>query len=238
MNVMPAIDLLDGRVVRLKKGDYRQVTVYHEDPVAQAQAFADAGFDTLHVVDLNGARDGGFPHLPLLERIASATGLRIQTGGGVRRYDDVRRLFEAGMHRVVSGSMAVRTPEDWLKALSDYGERCVFGLDLKDGKAAVAGWTTTSETPIDALLAPMIAAGLRIVLCTDIARDGMMTGANHGLYADLMRQWPVLRFIASGGVAGPEDLARLAAADVWGVVVGRAYFENAIDLGTLRKFHG
>lgn len=237
MNVIPAIDLLDGNVVRLKKGDYTQVTVYERDPVALARRFADAGFRHIHIVDLNGARDGGFFHLDTIRRMMDETGLSVQVGGGIRTSSQIDELFDAGISQVVSGSMAVNDPETWLRTLDAHGPKCIFGMDLKDGKAAVGGWLETSDAPLDSLLGPMVAHGLKTVLCTDISRDGMLSGANHDLYAELMSAWPQLRFIASGGVAGEDDLKRLEQRGVFGVVVGRAYFEGALDLSTMSRYH-
>lgn len=237
MNVIPAIDLLDGNVVRLKKGDYTQVTVYERDPVALARRFADAGFRHIHIVDLNGARDGGFFHLKTIRRMMDETGLSVQVGGGIRTSSQIDELFEAGVSQIVSGSMAVNDPETWLKMLDAHGPKCIFGMDLKNGKAAVGGWLETSEASLDSLLRPMIAHGLKTVLCTDIQRDGMLSGANHGLYAELMGTWPTLQFIASGGVAGEDDLRRLGQSGVFGVVVGRAFFEGALDLPTMARYH-
>ncbi len=237
MNVIPAIDLLDGSVVRLMKGDYTQVTVYERDPVALARKFADAGFRHIHIVDLNGARDGGFFHLETIRRMMDETGLSVQVGGGIRRSSQIDELFAAGISQVVSGSMAVNDASTWLDMLDAHGPRCIFGMDLKNGKAAVGGWLETSDQPLEQLLSPMVAHGLKTVLCTDISRDGMLTGANHALYADLMAAWPQIDFIASGGVAGEDDLRRLRDSGVFGVVVGRAYFEGALDLTTMSLYH-
>ncbi len=237
MLVIPAIDLLDGNVVRLKKGDYTQVTVYERDPVVVAKKFADAGFSHIHIVDLNGARDGGFFHLDVIRRMMSETGLSVQVGGGIRALSQIEQLFEAGISNIVSGSMAVKDPETWHEALLKHGGKCIFGMDLKDGKAAVGGWLETSDQSLESLLDPMIRIGLKTVLCTDIQRDGMLTGANHDLYSDLMRRWPKLDFIASGGVAGEADLARLEQSGLFGVVVGRSYFEGGLDLQTMRRYH-
>jgi phosphoribosylformimino-5-aminoimidazole carboxamide ribotide isomerase len=237
MFVIPAIDLLDGNVVRLKKGDYTQVTVYERDPVALARRFADAGYRHIHIVDLNGARDGVFFHLQTIRRMMDETGLSVQVGGGIRTSSQMDELFDAGISNVVSGSMAVNDPETWLRMLDSHGSKCIFGMDLKDGKAAVGGWLETSDASLESLLEPMIAHGLKTVLCTDIQRDGMLSGANHDLYAELMLAWPQLQFIASGGVAGAEDLKRLKDRGVYGVVVGRAYFEGALDLATMSQFH-
>lgn len=238
MVVIPAIDLLDGNVVRLKKGDYAHVTIYERNPVALARRFADAGFEHIHIVDLNGARDGGFFHLDVIQKMIHETGLSVQFGGGIRTLSQVETLFNAGVSKIVSGSMAVNDPDTWLRMLDLHGSKCIFGMDLKDGKAAVGGWLETSDASLESLLEPMIAHGLKTVLCTDIQRDGMLSGANHDLYAELMLAWPQLQFIASGGVAGEQDLQRLQYDGVHAVVVGRAYFEGALDLETMKRYHG
>lgn len=238
MNVIPAIDLLDGKVVRLQKGDYAKVTVYSEDPVEVARSFADAGFEHIHVVDLDGAKSGRFENLPHIRRIIDETGLTVQTGGGIRVFGHVQELFDAGLRNVVCSSMAVKNEPDWLRALQVYGgERCILGMDLKDGKMAYAGWLETMEEPVDSYLSRMIGEGLQEVLCTDISRDGMLSGSNVALYASLMTSFPELQFIASGGVAGEEDLQKLDAIDVHAVVVGRAYLEGHLPLETMKRYH-
>lgn len=238
MNIIPAIDLLDGNVVRLKKGDYAEVTIYERNPVALAMRFADAGFNHIHIVDLNGAKDGGFFHLDVIRNIMHTSGLSVQVGGGIRTLSQIETLFEAGISKIVSGSMAVNDPNLWHEALVRFGADCIFGMDLKNGQVAVSGWTETSPTSLESLLGPMIEKGLKMVLCTDIQRDGMLSGVNHDLYRSLMDQWPSLEFIASGGVAGEQDLKRLQQDGVHAVVVGRAYFEGKLDLGTMKRYHG
>ncbi len=237
MVVIPAIDLLDENVVRLKKGDYSQVTIYERNPVALAMRFADAGFEHIHIVDLNGAKDGGFFHLDVIHNIMHKTGLSVQVGGGIRTLSQIETLFEAGISKVVSGSMAVNDPETWLSALTRFGSDCIFGMDLKNGQVAVSGWTETNSASLESLLTPMIDKGLKTVLCTDIQRDGMLSGVNHDLYRTLMRDWPSIEFIASGGVAGEQDLIRLKEDGVHAVVVGRAYFEGTLDLVTMKRYH-
>lgn len=237
MLVIPAIDLLDGQVVRLQKGAYDQVTVYNDDPLDEARTFRGGGFGHIHIVDLNGARDGTFTNLQHIRAIKEITGLSIQTGGGIRSYDDARKLLEAGIDQVVCSSMAVKKPDEWLRLVGDYPERMILGMDLKDGQIAYGGWLQTAETSVDDFLKPMMERGLRYVLSTDIARDGMMQGANLGLYRSLQERYPELNFIASGGVAGQDDLKALHEAGLYGVVVGRAYYEEAISLEGMQQYH-
>lgn len=238
MNVIPAIDLLDGKVVRLKKGDFNEVTVYSDDPVEIAQKFADAGFSHIHIVDLDGAKSGKFENLPHIKRIISSTGLTVQTGGGIREFAHCEQLFDAGIAKIVCSSMAVKNEKDWLKALETFGgDRCILGMDLKDGKMAYAGWLETMDEPVNDYLTRMQAYDLREVLCTDISRDGMLSGSNVELYRILMQTFPNLHFIASGGVAGVEDLKQLNSFNVRGVVVGRAYLEGHISLDEMKLYH-
>jgi len=237
MKVIPAIDLLDGKVVRLQKGDYEKVTVYSEDPVAVARDFAEAGFSHIHLVDLDGARSGNFSNLTLVLRIKEELGLSVQMGGGIRNFEHVAELFESGVSKIVCSSMAVKNEADWLKALEIYGgDRCILGMDLKDGKMAYAGWIETMDEPVSRYLKRMQDRGLKEVLCTDISRDGMLSGANVELYQQLMSAFPQLNFIASGGVAGVEDLRRLSEIQVHAVVVGRAYLEGHLTLEQMKTY--
>jgi len=230
MIVIPAIDLLDGKIVRLKQGDYKQVRVYHENPVSFAAELAGKGHKRLHVVDLNGAKDGKLTNLPLIQEITKVTEMEVQTGGGIREYDDIKRLFDAGLRRVISSSMAVKQPDAWLKAIQEFGDVCVFGMDLKEGKIAIGGWLETSDTPLEEILNPMFNAGMKEILCTDISRDGMMSGPNVEMYKNLQERFPKANFIASGGVSSNQDLDQLRAAGLFAVVVGRAWLEGKVTI--------
>lgn len=229
---IPAIDLLDGKIVRLKQGKYDEVTVYHDDPVAFAAKLKDRkDIPRLHIVDLNGAREGEFVNLDIVEKIVAETGLEVQMGGGIRRYEDIEMLLDAGITRVVSSSMAVRRPVEWLRAISEFGPgRCIFGMDLKDGLIAVGGWLETDNQPLEDLLHPMMQEGLTEVLCTDIARDGMMTGPNLPMYADLQSRFQDIRFIASGGVSNQDNLRELETAGLFACVVGKAWLEGIVEI--------
>jgi len=230
MIVIPAIDLLDGNIVRLKQGDYKQVRIYHENPVKFVATLAEKGHSRLHVVDLNGAKDGALTNLTIIQEITRVTGMEVQTGGGIRHYDDIKRLFDAGLSRVISSSMAVKHPEAWLQAIQEFGESCIFGMDLKDGKIATGGWLETSDTPLESMLEPMFDAGMKEILCTDISKDGMMSGPNVEMYKDLQHQFPQAHFIASGGVSSNEDLTKLEQAGLFAVVVGRAWLEGKVTI--------
>jgi len=230
MKIIPAIDLLDGQAVRLQKGDYEKKTVYNANPIEEAAKFKVAGFDHIHVVDLNGAKSGKFENLPIIKKIISELGLSVQTGGGVRSGDDIRLLLDAGLNGIICSSMAVKNPDEWLDAVDNQPEKMILGLDLKDGKMAYGGWLETSDSPIEEFLNPMIEAGLQTVLSTDIARDGMLSGPNVEMYVDLQKRFPRLNWIASGGVSSIADLEKLKKHQLYAVVVGKAYYEGCIHL--------
>lgn len=237
MKVIPAIDLLDGKVVRLHKGDYAQVTVYNGSPLDEARKFREAGFQHIHVVDLNGAREGTFVNIDHIRQIMDETGLSVQTGGGIRTYDDALQLLDHGVDRIICSSMAVKSRSDWYQLLERYADRAILGMDLKDGKVAYGGWMETSDQSVDTFLRPMIERGLNRILSTDISRDGTLGGPNFQLYQSLQQDYPEIDFIASGGVATGKDLARLAEANLFGVVVGRAYYEEKITLAEMAGYH-
>lgn len=237
MRIIPAIDLLDGQAVRLQKGDYAKKTVYNHNPLEEAQKFKTAGFDHIHVVDLNGAKSGRLENLPVIKTMISDLGLSIQTGGGVRSRKDIDRLLDAGLSGVICSSMAVKKPDEWMKAVQDHADQMILGLDLKDGNMAYGGWLKTSDAPIEEFINPMIDAGLNTVLSTDISRDGMLSGPNVKMYADLQSRFPQLNWIASGGVSNIEDLVNLRNKKLWGVVVGKAYYEGNIRLDEMKELN-
>ncbi len=238
MQVIPAIDLLNGQVVRLKKGDYNEVTVYSKDPVSFVNKFKEAGFKLVHIVDLNGAREGRFVNLPVIESIIDESGVGVQFGGGIRSRGDIKTLLRAGVSRIVSSSMAFQRPDEWQAAIDLYGgDTCILGLDIKDGKMAYGGWEETSDESAMDFLGGMIRLGIKTILCTDVSRDGMLTGINSGLYNEISERYPQVNIIASGGVASEEDLRHLAIEGMYGVVVGRAYYENKISLAQMRSYH-
>lgn len=233
MKIIPAIDLLDGQVVRLQKGNYKKKTVYNDNPVQEASKFKEAGFNHIHVVDLNGAKSGKFENLPLIKKIIDRTGLSVQTGGGVRSKADIELLLEAGLSGIICSSMAVKKPKEWIQAIRNYPEQMILGLDLKDGKMAYGGWLETSDQSIAEFLKPMMNAGLQTVLSTDISRDGMLSGPNVEMYQNLQHEFPDLDWIASGGVSNIDDLKELISINIYGVVVGKAYYEGRIGLEEL-----
>jgi phosphoribosylformimino-5-aminoimidazole carboxamide ribotide isomerase len=234
--VYPAIDVRDGRVVRLRQGDYARETRYAADPLQLAQQYSDAGASWLHLVDLDAARAGGYTLIGLLTRIVQATGLQVQTGGGVRVESDVERLLFAGAARVVVGSVAVRSPDDVARWIARFGaERITVALDTRqdaDGKwrLPVHGWTENSDRTLDDVLTQYFASGLRHVLCTDIACDGMLSGPNLELYRHLRRAAPWLQLQASGGVRDLADVRAAAITGCAGVVLGKSLLEGHIEL--------
>jgi len=237
IRIIPAIDLLDGQAVRLQKGDYDKKTIYNHNPLEEARKFKAAGFDHIHVVDLNGAKSGSFENLPIIKTMISELGLSVQTGGGVRSRKDIDQLLNAGLSGIICSSMAVKKPEEWMKAVEDHPDEMILGLDLKDGKMAYGGWLETSDAPIEEFINPMIDAGLKTVLSTDIARDGMLSGPNLEMYADLQERFPQLSWIASGGVSNLADLVELRNHGLYGVVVGKAYYEGNIRLDEMRELN-
>ncbi|OEZ00043.1 MULTISPECIES: 1-(5-phosphoribosyl)-5-[(5-phosphoribosylamino)methylideneamino]imidazole-4-carboxamide isomerase [Stenotrophomonas] len=235
--VYPALDIRGGRVVRLRQGDYAQETHYGDDPLPRAQAFEAQGARWMHLVDLDAARAGGYTLAPLLAAIRANTGLQVQTGGGVRGRDDVARILDAGASRVVVGSLAVREPEQVIGWLAEFGsERITIALDARqdaDGQwqLPVHGWTENAGVTLDALAERYAQAGLRHLLCTDIARDGMLAGPNLDLYRHLTARLPGVAVQASGGVRDVSDVAAARAAGCAGAVLGKALLEQRMDLG-------
>lgn len=232
--VIPAIDLREGHVVRLQQGDYDRETRYAADPVVLAAGYRDAGAQWLHVVDLDGARAGHFTQLALIGQLARCA-LQVQAGGGVRDADDVRRLLDAGAARVVVGSIAVRDPGRVLRWLQTFGSECiVLALDARDVEGTwrlpAAGWTEDGGATLDERVRTYAAAGARHVLCTDIARDGMLAGLNLGLYAHLRELAPVLAVQASGGVRGLDDIRAARTVGAGGAILGRALLEGRFTL--------
>lgn len=234
--VYPAIDVRAGRVVRLRQGDYAAETRYADDPLILAKRYADAGARWLHLVDLDAAKAGGYTLLPLLQVIYQATGLQIQTGGGVRRREDVQQLLSAGAQRVVVGSLAVREPDlvlDWLSAFG--GDALTIALDTRQDDSGewclpVHGWTQTAGDTLDTLSARYAKSDLRHLLCTDIARDGMLSGPNIALYQRLHAAHPALQIQASGGARSVDDVRAARAAGCAGIVLGKALLDGNLQL--------
>lgn len=230
--IIPAIDLIDGHVVRLHQGDYEQTRQYNLDPLERLQSYQAQGAQLLHVVDLTGAKNPAARQIPLLTKILANLSVPVQVGGGVRTREDVQALLNAGAARVVVGSRAVTHTEEVLNWMREFGaERIVLALDVRIDEAgnkniAVSGWQENSGMTIESLLEQFSPAGLRHVLTTDISRDGTLSGSNDELYCELAKAWPNIAFQASGGIGGLDDIAAVSTSGAAGVIVGRALLEG------------
>lgn len=229
MKIFPAIDLYDKKAVRLFKGDYAQMTVYSENPIEVARDFEKAGAEFIHIVDLEGAKNGTTPNLDIVKDIAKNTGLFVEIGGGIRSMETVRAYLDNGVGRVILGTSAV-TDEDFLvDAVNTYGERIAVGADVKDGYIAIKGWVEKSQYSLDEFLSKMEKIGVKTIICTDISKDGAMKGTNLELYKSLNEKYS-LDIIASGGVSAIGDIIALKEMDMYGAIIGKAYYTGAIDL--------
>lgn len=229
MLIFPAIDLYGKKAVRLYKGDYEQMTVYSNDPVSVARDFERAGASWVHLVDLEGAKFGTTPNLDVVSAIAAQTDLRCEIGGGIRDMETVERYFKAGVARVILGTAAVTDSEFLMSAVEKYGEKIAVGVDIKDGKVAIRGWLEKSEHDAFEFCRKMQSIGVKTVICTDISKDGAMRGANHALYRELSEKFD-MQIVASGGVSSMEDVEKLCKIDIYGAIIGKAYYTGAIDL--------
>ena len=229
MLIFPAIDIVDGKAVRLFKGDYAQMTVYSENPVLVAKDFEKAGAKWVHLVDLEGAKNGDTPNLETVCKIVRETNLNVEIGGGIRSLDTVAKYLDAGVSRVILGTAAVKDPDFLKESLRLYGDKIAVGVDLKDGKVAIKGWTEVSEEDAFEFCQKMQELGVKTIICTDISKDGAMQGTNLGLYQELSERFD-LQIIASGGVSSMEDVKRLSQMNLYGAIIGKAYYTKAIDL--------
>ena len=229
MNIFPAIDLFDGKAVRLFKGDYAQMTVYSENPLEVARDFERAGAQFIHLVDLEGAKTGETPNLDTVTAIAARTSLFTEIGGGIRNMETAERYFNAGVDRVILGTAAVNDEAFLRQAVEKYGEKIAVGVDVKDGKVAIKGWTETSDQELIPFCKKMEQIGVKTLICTDISRDGAMKGTNRALYGELSKECGV-DIVASGGVSTMEDVKALADLGLYGAIIGKAYYIGAIDL--------
>lgn len=229
MIIFPAIDLVQQKAVRLFKGDYANMTVYSEDPVAVARDFEAAGATHIHMVDLEGAKDGTTPNLSVVERVARETSLKVEIGGGVRDMRTVRTYLAAGVDRVILGTAAVNDTGFLSEAVEAYGEHIAVGADVKDGFVAIKGWLEKSTYTLQRFLDKMQMLGVKTVICTDISKDGAMQGTNRELYRTLSNRY-AMNIVASGGVSSIEDVRALREMDLYGAIIGKAYYTGAIDL--------
>ena len=229
MHIFPAIDLYDGKAVRLLKGDYQKMTVYSENPLEIAKDFENSGAEFLHIVDLEGAKTGETPNINTIEKIVKNTSLFTEVGGGIRTLETVRKYSDIGVKRVILGTAAVNDEEFLLSAVKKYGEKIAVGIDIKDGFVAIKGWTDLSKyTPFE-FCEKMQNIGVKNVICTDVSKDGAMQGTNLDLYKEMSERFD-LNITASGGVSGIDDIKRLKGLGIYGAIIGKAYYTKAISL--------
>lgn len=231
MEVIPAIDLLNGKCVRLKQGDYTQQSTYSDDPLAMAKYFESKGFRSLHLVDLDGARNVDSSHLNILEQIAQKTQLEIDFGGGIRSEEKLRQVFDYGATKVTAGSIAIKDPDEVKSWLQRFGaDSIVIGADAKDGFLRANGWQEETTVALLDFIADFAKAGARHFICTDISKDGMMKGPSIALYKEIQVLFPQIDLVASGGVSKPSDLQMLSAIGVEKAIVGKALYEKTISI--------
>ncbi len=229
MKIFPAIDLYEKKAVRLLKGDYNKLTVFSENPLEVARDFEKCGAKYVHLVDLEGAKSGGTPNIDVVRKIANETSLFTEIGGGIRNMDTLRTYLENGVDRVILGTSAVLDEEFLKTALQEYGERIAVGVDIKDGYVAIKGWVEKSEWQFFDFMKRMEELGVKTVICTDISRDGAMQGTNLSLYRQMCEKFSV-NIIASGGVSSLNDIIELKNMNIYGAIIGKAYYTGAIDL--------
>ena len=229
MKIFPAIDLFDGKAVRLLRGRYEDMTIYSDNPPQIGRDFAAAGAEYIHIVDLEGAKDGTTPNFDTVCRIKEASGCFCEIGGGIRSMEGIRRYMDAGIDRVILGTAAVTDRAFLEEAVAAYGEKIAVGIDLKDGYVAIKGWTEKTQLTAVDFCEQMQALGVTTIIVTDISKDGAMKGTNHGLYEELSARLG-MQLVASGGVSSIDDVKRLAARGLYGAIIGKAYYTGAIDL--------
>lgn len=237
MEIIPAIDIIDGKCVRLSQGDYTQKKEYSAQPLEIARQYEAAGIRRLHLVDLDGAKQKKVVNLPVLEKIAAGTKLHIDFGGGVQSDEDIERVYNAGAQQVTAGSVAVKNPELVEQWLQKYGhEKLILGADVKGEKIAISGWAEESDHDLIPFLQTYRQKGFQYVICTDVSKDGMLQGPAFSLYNKIQNALPELKVIASGGVSQADDLRQLQQKNVYGVIIGKAIYERKIELKDLQEF--
>lgn len=235
IELIPAIDIIDGKCVRLTKGDYGQKKVYNDDPVAQAKEFEKLGMKRLHVVDLDGAKAKHVVNVDVLRGITAATGLKVDFGGGIKSDDDIEKAFAAGASLVTIGSIAVSQPDTFMRWLDRYGaDKVILGADVRNGLVSINGWKEDTSEKLLPFLARYVKAGVKNVLCTEISRDGTLSGPSTDLYREVMEAFPGIHLIASGGAGRNEDIIELDEAGIPAVVFGKAWYEGKINLEELK----
>ncbi len=237
MRIIPAIDIIEGKCVRLTKGDYNTKKVYNESPLEVAKEFQDAGIEYLHVVDLDGAKVSHIVNYKVLEQIATKTNLRIDFGGGLKSDEDLKIAFESGANQITGGSIAVKNPEVFEGWISQYGsEKIILGADCNNEKIAISGWQEESELEVIPFIGDYHSKGIEYVICTDISKDGMLQGPSFDLYKRILSEVSDFKLIASGGISKFDELPRLAELGCEGVIIGKAIYENRISLKELESF--
>lgn len=237
MRIIPAIDIIEGKCVRLSQGDYNSKKVYNENPLEVAKRFEDHGIEYLHLVDLDGAKSKHIVNHRVLEKIAAKTSLKIDFGGGLKSDEDLRIAFECGAEQITGGSIAVKEPKTFLSWLEKFGsEKIILGADAKNGKVAVSGWTQESTEDLLPFIKGYFEKGVKYVICTDISKDGMLEGPSTDLYKEILQENNDLKLIASGGVSKYDDLPTLQEIGCEGVIIGKAIYENKISLKQLEEF--
>ncbi len=229
MNIFPAIDLYDKKAVRLFKGDYNEMTVYSENPIEIARDFEAKGAHFIHMVDLEGAKDGTTPNLEIVAQVARETGLFVEIGGGIRSLETLEKYFERGVDRAILGTSAVNDEAFLIEAVKRYGEKIAVGADVKDGYIAIKGWLEKSNLTLDEFFEKMQKIGVKTIICTDISKDGAMRGTNLEMYKTLSKKY-ALDIVASGGVSTINDVIELRKMNLYGAIIGKAYYTGAIDL--------
>ena len=238
MRIIPAIDIIDGKCVRLSKGDYATRKVYNEDPLEVAKAYVDYGLKYLHLVDLDGAKAKSIVNHNILERLASKTDLKIDFGGGLKSDEDLRIAFDCGANQITGGSIAVKNPEIFKQWILQYGEdKIILGADVKGDNIAVSGWLETSEEKINPFIETYQKEGIKYVICTDISKDGMLEGPAFDLYENLITANPKISLIASGGISSESEFPVLSKMGCEAVIVGKAIYEKKITLKALSEFN-
>ena len=229
MKIFPAIDIFDGKAVRLFKGDYNQMTVYSENPVEIALDFKSQGAKCMHLVDLEGAKTGETPNIKTIQELVTAFDGLVEVGGGIRSMEVVERYISSGVNRVILGTAAVTDREFLKEAVKKYGDKIAVGVDIKDGFVAIKGWTEKSNLNAFDFVKELQELGVNTIICTDISKDGAMQGTNHELYSELGKRLKI-NVVASGGVSSLDDIKRLRSIDIYGAIIGKAYYTGAISI--------
>ncbi len=236
MIIIPAIDIIDGKCVRLTQGDYAQKKIYNENPLEVAKEFEAAGITHLHLVDLDGAKSQHIVNYKVLETISKNTSLKIDFGGGIKSNNDIRIAFDCGANQVTGGSIAVKNKSLFIEWIKSYGaDKIILGADVKNGKIAVNGWKEESQEELFQFLKNYISSGIKYVICTDITKDGLLQGTATELYKQILTKFPTIKLIASGGVSSVDELNELRSAGLYGAIVGKAFYEGRIKLNELKS---